>query len=164
MMSKRMLSGFAVRWMSVSLALSGIAGCELFPQDGNPPGGDPSTMQPTEAPPPSFNIDGQWRHAGAGTLRDTCITVSQNRIVQLDDGCNGNVLILASAPRADMQVGTQIIRIFTSFIVSNDDPATGGAYTYTLEPGPNGTLVGSGIMRPFPSGEILTGQVTWVKQ
>lgn len=149
--------------VSLCLALAGLAGCDLFPTT-DPPADNPSNEQPAEAPPPSINIDGRWRHAAAGTMRETCITISQNRIVEIDDGCNGNILILAAAPRADMQVGTNTIRVFASFIVSNDDPATGGAYTYMLEPQPDGSMNGLAIMRPFPTGDILSGQVTWLKQ
>ncbi len=126
---------------------------------------DPSAGLPTDPNTtlvPGLDIDGSWRHVAAGTLRETCFVVHNQRIVQVDDGCNGNLKTVFSSP------GTQAFgsRI-TMFVGVGDSPTdmiNGALYTYMLEVMGDGTLVGHGVLRRQPSGPITEGDVVWVRQ
>lgn len=131
----------------------------LQPQTPPPTGEEPAP----EPPLPSINIDGSWRHAASGTLRETCITIANSRITQIDDGCNGNLLPLVSTPPAQAQGDTGIFRIFASFSDSPTSFTNGGIYTYELMLGAGDTLQGSCLLRMEPNGPILTGDVVLVR-
>ncbi len=135
--------------------------CNLFTPEMPPPttGDEPAP----EPPAPSFNIDGNWRHAASGTLRETCITIANSRITVMDDGCSGNLLPLVSTPPAQAQGDTGIFRIFASFSDSPTSFTNGGIYTYELMLGAGDTLQGSCSLRMEPNGPILTGDVVLVR-
>lgn len=145
---------------AVTAAWLGLA-CNTVPGDnlGNGNTGTPET--PTNVPT-GINIDGNWRHAAAGTLRETCFTITNNRVTRVDDGCNGNVLNLASTP--SNQGSGSTVKVFVGFSASPSDSVNGGLYTYQLQVMSDGTLQGSGVLRNEPSGPILAGDVVWVRQ
>lgn len=156
-----------MRMIVICLVLAFVAGCDLFP-DGTTPGTttQPADETPDANPPPdptqTLDLNGNWRHAAAGTLPETCITVENQRITRIDDGCNGNLLILLAPP--DPYVSGAFARLSVNFVDSPDDDIHGGHYHYVLEAQPDGTLRGTGGIRYEPDGPVVTGDVVWERQ
>lgn len=147
----------------VGLAVGPLSGCDLFaptalPGDTTPPdsfaSGEPVT--------PGVNIDGRWRHEASGQFDAACILIENNRVTQYDVDCDGTDLSLASMPQIQAFSGN--IQVFFAFSDPPGDPLNGGIYTYTLRKQENGTLVGTGILRTQPAGDVKEANVVWVQQ
>jgi len=156
-----------MRGFATCLLLTALAGCDLFPSGAAPDPGDtqpPEQQTPGSDPAPANvdELDGNWRHAAVGSLPETCLTIQNHRIAQLDVGCDGNLLFIFNAPGARI-FGSDVTHYATAG-ESSTDTVNWASYTYRLTIQSDGTMPGTASTRFRPSGPVYVEEIVLVRE
>jgi hypothetical protein len=153
------MSRFLASSLIVALLLMG--GCETAPT-GSDGTGDPTGAGSQSNPPPLFDLTGRWRYEASGDLPAGCLRVEGLRVVEMDDGCNGNLLsIVVNSPA---YVVADTAGVYLTFSLSGGDPQHYGLWSYQLKLQSDGSLAGTATRRIEPNGPNASASVVWRRQ